>query len=542
QWQPFPDPLAAMRSRGATLYFPIAYAKHCKVTVDRSDIYYHVDYRTYPKGTEIESFRITSPKLATEVQNAVAALGRVAERPKGTPARGSGTVVPGGNLSIQGLPAGSHAVAAFRVALHGVSTRHRAEVLRSLVFVGTFDGATEPQIWCPLGDFFGTAPDANAYQSLPFTVSASNNRGKSDVQLASRWWMPYEKSVVFEIRNVGTGPADVSYEIGLAPYTWDSRSMHFHAKWRSETFNTRPFRDWTYCDVQGKGVFVGDALSILNPSAAWWGEGDEKIYVDGENFPSWFGTGTEDYYGYAWSDPHLFQHPYHNQTRCDGPGTYGRTSVNRFHILDAIPFTRSFRFDMEVWHWTPNIDVSYAAVSYWYARPGATDRFQPAAPETLRKLPAPPPPHQIAGAIEGEHMKFLAMSKPEFEADPQLMLEFGNQWSNNQQLWARPTNTNQWVELRLPVPADGKYRVIAYLTKARDYGIIRFTINGRPIGKPFDGYSPKVTPSGPVELGVMDLKKGGATLRITTTGTNPKSDGNRYMWGLDCIVLKPDDK
>ena len=33
---------------------------------------------------------------------------------------------------------------------------------------------------------------------------------------------------------------------------------------------------------------------------------------------------------------------------------------------------------MEFWHWTPNIDVTYAATSYWYARPGATDDFEPA--------------------------------------------------------------------------------------------------------------------------------------------------------------------
>ena len=39
---PFPDPIACERSRGFNLYFPIAYAKHCKITVDKPDIYYHV--------------------------------------------------------------------------------------------------------------------------------------------------------------------------------------------------------------------------------------------------------------------------------------------------------------------------------------------------------------------------------------------------------------------------------------------------------------------------------------------------------------------
>ena len=65
---------------------------------------------------------------------------------------------------------------------------------------------------------------------------------------------------------------------------------------------TRPFRDWHVAGIQGQGHLVGTVLDVENPpAAAWWGEGDEKIYVDGEAFPSLFGTGTEDYFGYAWS-------------------------------------------------------------------------------------------------------------------------------------------------------------------------------------------------------------------------------------------------
>ena len=112
--------------------------------------------------------------------------------------------------------------------------------------------------------------------------------------------------------------------------------MHFHAKWRAQfDVPTRPMIDWNYLTAKGQGVFAGVAFAIDNPVKDWWGEGDEKIYVDGETFPSHFGTGTEDYYGYAWCWPGLFTHAYHAQPRCDGPGNYGRTSVNRFHILDC---------------------------------------------------------------------------------------------------------------------------------------------------------------------------------------------------------------
>ena len=76
-------------------------------------------------------------------------------------------------------------------------------------------------------------------------------------------------------------------------------------------------------------------LHIWNPQGGWWGEGDDKFFVDGEKFPSSFGTGSEDYFGYAWSSPVLFQHAYHNQTHNDG-GSKGHVSANRWHIPDAV--------------------------------------------------------------------------------------------------------------------------------------------------------------------------------------------------------------
>ncbi len=378
------------------------------------------------------------------------------------------------------------------------------------------------------------------------------------------WVMPFEKSATFTILNFGkdyvggairpgidkedyadvsTDKPYVGWKIGFAPYKWTDRSMHFHAKWHTELLKTRPFRDWTYCDVKGKGVFVGDMLSIMNPTAAWWGEGDEKIYVDGESFPSWFGTGSEDYYGYAWSDPKPFQHAYHNQTLCDGKdkgGNLGHTSVNRFHILDAIPFEKSFRFDMEVWHWTPNSTVNYASTTYWYARPGATDDIEPADAKVLQNLPSPPPPFKIEGALEGESLKVLGKSS-DFTVETQALQGFGDgKWSGDAQLWARPPKVGEFADLAIPVPADGKYQVVVYLTKARDYGIVQFSVDGKPLGKPIDCFEPeKVLATGAIDLGAAELKKGQAVLRVEVVGTNEKSVGLRTMWGLDCVVLKP---
>jgi hypothetical protein len=50
--------------------------------------------------------------------------------------------------------------------------------------------------------------------------------------------------------------------------------------------------------------------------------------------------------------------------------------MNRFHILDPIPFEHALRFDLEAWHWT-DTSMTMDGTIYWYARPGGSDDFPP---------------------------------------------------------------------------------------------------------------------------------------------------------------------
>jgi hypothetical protein len=82
--------------------------------------------------------------------------------------------------------------------------------------------------------------------------------------------------------------------------------------------------------------------------------------------------------------------------------------------------------------------------------------------------------------------------------------------------------------------------VIVYLTKAPDCGIVQFRLDGQALGKPIDGFEPEmVISTGPLSLGTVELKKGPAVLRVEAIGSNPRSVGQRTLWGLDCVVLKP---
>jgi hypothetical protein len=531
------EPLAQTQSRGWNLYLPIPYAKSVKVTTDQPGSYYHVNYRTYGAGVVVKS--VTKDELAgakSLIDGWNAALNAGTPVPAASSA--GGTVLAKG-ASAELTASGEGAVTGFTVS---VKSANMAGALRSLVVVGEFDGAQT--IWCPLGDFFGTGVAPNHVKDW-YRASGEG------ATFTARWVMPYKSAAKLRVMNLGDATAEVAAGWTTQAMKWDDRSMHFHAAWHGEmgikTERAKGTRDWNYATIKGKGVLVGDNLSVFNPVALWWGEGDEKIYVDGEAFPSHFGTGTEDYYGYGWCDPTPFQHPFHGQAMCEGYKGKGASSNNRGHTflsrvrsLDAIPFEKELRFDMEVWHWLA-CSVDYAATVYFYAMPGATTNREP-QPEVAVVLPrVVPQPMKIAGAIECESLTPTWKSEGTGVVVQDLAGIGDGEWSHDLQLWVQGRAIGDFVELAIPASRSGQTRVILYATKSWDYGIVRFFVNGARAGTDIDMYSGetgRVIPTGPIDLGLHTPKAGKITLRAEVVGGNSNSTGSRSYFGLDCVELR----
>ncbi len=530
------EPLSGERSRGWNLYLPIPYARHCKVTSDERGFYYQVNYRTYAPGTEVRTFTAQDPAthgaLLQSTQQTLAA-------PR-EPFRvvGDGKTLGAGESTTLTLGAGNTA------ALSGISLRldayNRDQALRSTVLAFEFDGETTA--WCPVGDFFGSGVGTTPFQDWYRAVHADGTM--------SAWFvMPYQNSASLTITNLGKAPVTVAWGLGILGWEWDDRSLHFGATWRHEhpihAYGGRGTQDFNYATITGKGVYVGDSLAVMNPVEAWWGEGDEKIYVDGETFPSHFGTGTEDYYGYAWCCNVPFTHPFHAQPRCDGQtlgGNYGHTTVGRVRSLDAIPFESSLRMDIEVWHWA-ECDVAYAATTYFYAAPGVTTN-RPAQPEEAAKpIPQPPPlppPFKIEGAVECEGLGIAARS-PETPAGAQDMKGFGREtWSGDAHLWVQARKPGDFVEVVVPASGAGPQRLTLYATRSWDYGIVRVSVNGKQAGSDLDLYSgarDKCLATGPIDLGTHPPVNGAYRLRVEVVGANAAATGTRAFFGLDCLTL-----
>lgn len=528
-----PEPIAHLRSAGWNSYLPIPYARHCKVTSDRDGFYYHMNYRTYPAETAVTTFTADDlTGLAPEIAAVAAKL--ASPRDCGVPPSGTWTatsdqeswpadleLLPGQATSHGFDSSGPAAIVELRAKVAAPNVEQAA---RQLLLTLEFDG--QQTVVCPLGDFFGAGPGLRPYVSLPLGIT-------DDGELWSHWVMPFRKSARIDVHNLGSEPVRLTLHATPTRRAWTSRSMYFHAGWRvARDVPTRPFQDWNYTTVQGKGVFAGAAFAIANPVKTWWGEGDEKIYVDGETFPSHFGTGTEDYYGYAWGSNQLFTHAYHNQPRCDGPVNYGWTAVNRWHILDRIPFRQDFRFDMELWHWWEGRAPEMSVVTYWYARPGATTNRTTPVPADLRVTTLPPyVAPRVAGAIEGEEMLIVQKTG---EVTPQGI----DHCSNDQHLWWREGKPGDQLVLSFPAPAAGRYHVFARFVMARDYGVVQLSVNDQPVAEPLDLFNERVKVADERSLGVFELHAGDNVLAVKIVGANEKAEP-KFMFGLDYLRVAP---
>ena len=532
-------PLSAERAKGRNLYFPIPYAKSCKVTVDdmptQNVLYYQINYRTYAKDTAIESFTMDGfqslkDKIDSVEKTLLAAGEEFANIPADTPS--ISVVVPKGAtaVSIPGEVAVPNGAALQQIVMKvDAEGEQLTQALRNTVLSISFDD--KETVWCPLGDFFGSGVGVNPYSSW-------YTRVEKDGTLISLWKMPFKKSMHVKLINYGQEDVKVVVKsIWAGPYRWDDRSMYFHADWRQQRqIDTRQPSDWNFITLKGRGVFVGDVLSVLNRNAAWWGEGDEKIYVDGETFPSHFGTGTEDYYGYAWCSTTFFDSPFHFQPRAEGPGNYGNTTNGRVRLLDGIPFTENFRFDMEVLHWVP-MKINYAVATFWYGFDGISRVDFPSRKDQIEEVQATisyetPVRVDIPGFIIE---KFPTGGVIQIEDLPHLDTEG---WENDDHLLWKWTGRGAKLELTLETEKDGEYKLIAELTKNRNYGIIQFHFNDRKIGKPIDLYHPQRVPSGPIEVGTLDLKAGRHVIVIEYTGKNENGDPGDYV-GIDRLRLVP---
>jgi Protein of unknown function (DUF2961) len=272
-----------------------------------------------------------------------------AENPKGMKGQGGQARFGRKGAPAVGIPAGKSLVLAEIQGsgtirrIWGTLWRPTPEALRGLKIEMYWDGAKTPAVQAPLGDFF--------CESLGHMVPVENAcfyspEGRSFDCLIP---MPFRRSAKIVLLNESGTDNGIYYEVDATEGDKHDRKMlYFHSYWRRENPTTLR-QDMTILPrIEGRGRFLGCNLGVRLDHACtnfWWGEGEVKVYLDGDNqFPTLCGTGTEDYIGDGYGQ-NVFCSPYSgDQYVSPARDAY---EFYRLHLPDPIWFHKDIRVTIQ---------------------------------------------------------------------------------------------------------------------------------------------------------------------------------------------------
>jgi len=243
-----------------------------------------------------------------------------------------------------------------------------------------WDDQEIPSVECPVGDFFGMGWGEYAPLS---SLAVCVNPGSA---FNCYWEMPFRKRCRITLTNLAEDGMLLYYQINYTLTEVLDDTGYFHAQFRR--VNPLPYKEvHTILDgVRGQGQYVGTYMAWGVNNSGWWGEGEIKFFLDGDDpFPTICGTGTEDYFCGSYNFENRatrqyqeFTTPYaglHQVLRPDGVyRSQTRFGLYRWHITDPIRFQRDLRVTIQALGWrNDRLDRRYlplqddiASVAFWY--------------------------------------------------------------------------------------------------------------------------------------------------------------------------------
>ena len=260
-------------------------------------------------------------------------------------------------------------------AIKHIWMTYDADAPRDLIFRIYWDGCKNPSIETPLGDFFANATgEYRQLSSLAVCVNPKNG-------LNCYWEMPYRKGFRMTLENTSERDIICFYQIDCEEKRIDDDALYFHAQFRR--VNPLPYKEvYTILDnVKGKGQYVGTYMFWGVNNNGWWGEGEIKFYIDGdEEFPTICGTGTEDYfcgaYDFDVNGYREFSTPYTGlykvETTDEVYRANRRFNLYRWHITDPIYFDEDLKVTIQALGWRRGgrylpLQDDISSVAFWYS-------------------------------------------------------------------------------------------------------------------------------------------------------------------------------
>lgn len=256
-----------------------------------------------------------------------------------------------------------------------------------------WDDQEHPSVECPVGDFFACGWGEFAQVS---SLAVCVNPGSA---FNCYWPMPFKKRCRITMENLADEDMRLFYQINYSLQEHEAPIGYFHAQFRR--VNPLPYKEvHTILDgVSGKGKYLGTYMAWGVNNSGWWGEGEIKFYMDGDQeFPTICGTGTEDYFcgSYNFENQKTKQYqefntPYAGMPQVIRPdGVYRsqmRFGLYRWHITDPVRFHEDLRVTIQALGWRSGgrylpLQDDIASVAYWV--------------QTLPSQPFPPLPDRDA--------------------------------------------------------------------------------------------------------------------------------------------------
>jgi hypothetical protein len=406
------------------------------------------------------------------------------------------------------------------------SANHQEMLLRMY-----WDGGERPAVEAPVGDFFANSfGKRSEVISIPVIVEDADSYN-------CFWHMPFRKSARVEVINQSDKPISLLYHNidWIKKESIGEDTPYFYAQYRQE-YPARKGEDYVILDTEGKGHYVGTVLSVRTRSPSWFGEGDEKIYIDGEEKASIWGTGTEDYFLSAWglkttSTPY-FGVPYFDEWGIVG----GHTSAYRWHIADPIVFSKGIKVTFEHYGWisadeNPEQKVhswneredDYSSVAFWYQTGRPT--FKARAPHARQR--ALPCLDRIIPARQ--------FTEDRYHGEGQAVVQSLDICPDGQLLYKPQAQEGAWIQIPFEVDKKQPQRLVLVMTRSYDFGKYQAYLDGIKLGPVMDLYSEDIVSR---EYHLLDFwpDPGKYTLRLECVGKNPRSTG--YYLGIESVRLR----
>ena len=422
----------------------------------------------------------------------------------------------------------------------GWAPRGRANPQEILVRM-YWDGREKPDVEAPLSDFFAAGfGRRTTVHSVPVVTEDGDSYN-------CYWRMPFRKSARIEVTNQSkTKPIRALFHAidWIKKESLPENTMYFCAQYRQEyPVMGNPDRfdhEYVILDAEGKGYYVGTVLSVRTRSPDWFGEGDIRIRIDGEEKPSIWGTGTEDYFLSAWGQKECmtpyFGTPYLSHKLRD---VGQRCTCYRWHVRDPIPFSKGIRVTLETMGWL-NLDENtenksrlygqrqddWATVAYWYQQ-GPTKRF--AEPTTAEERRLPCIDRVIAWGADH--------SDSQFHGGGATNRHNTGRYDDMEEIRVfYPESPKEgWFEFPLEVKEKEPLRLLAVLEWSPHSGIYQPLLDGVKLGEPIDLYASE---SRIDDIQLLDFwpEPGIHTFRLECVGRNHLSDD--CQMGVNSVRLR----